>query len=170
MIFSILVKCLIPNIKKFNDVEENFIKNHLTDFCFKDTARKINQEEASTKILQHDVAESVSVNNINIQNNSNNNLNYGNNIQSDDNEFLQRKKNRNVKINYNETNHKTVIPSGKKNEQPVNAEIEGPLNGNGNNVATVGIKLVCESDNDDLKKYFSKTVFIRFIYCIYKYY
>jgi cobalamin-dependent methionine synthase I len=150
---------LIPNIKKFNDVEENFIKNHLTDLCFKDAARKIHQEEISTKIIQNDLPESVSLNNNIVLNNSNNNLNYGNNIQSDDNEYLQRKKNRSMRNNTTETTKKTVLYTAKKAEQ-TNGENEN--NTNGNNVTTVGIKLICESEIEDLKKYFSKTVFLIF--------
>ena len=146
---------MIPNIKKFNDVEENFIKNHLTDLCFKDSARKIHQEQASTKFLLNDVAESVSLNNNIILNNSNNNLNCGNNIELNDNEYLQRKKNRNGKNNHIETKKKIEMPTAKKVDPGLNGEGEShPIN----NVVTVGIKLICESENDELKKYFSKTV------------
>lgn len=149
---------MIPNIKKFNDVEENFIKNHLTEMCFKDTARKIHQEEESTKYLKIDSDPPSSNHNLLNFNNSNNNLISGNN-PSDQNEYLQRKKNRNSKPLNNDVNKKIELNSSKKIDGNFNSE--NPANQSNNNLTTVGIKLICDCDNEDLKKYFSKTVYLQ---------
>ncbi len=146
---------MIPNIKKFNDVEENFIKTHLTEMCFKDTARKNHQEEESTNYLKYDSEALHSNHNLLSFNNSNNNLNSGNN-HSEENDYLQRKKNRNGKHLNNDVNKKNELNNSKKVDGDINCE--NPANQSNKNISTVGIKLICDGDNEDLKKYFSKTV------------
>ncbi len=146
---------MIPNIKNFNDVEENFLKDNLVDMCFKDTVRKNHQDNLSTNNLKNDSVE-LAVGNGSFHVNNNVNNNGANNIISEDNEYLQRKKNRNEKNSSNDSNRKNGTPSAKK----VDADGDEKI---GKGVTTVGIKLICESDNEDLKKYFSKTVNLFFL-------
>ena len=75
-----------------------------------------------------------SSNNIQIQSNESNTSNLNNS-----NDYLQRK------INRNEKNSRTTKELG------MNVNVSKSGN-------TIGIKLICDSQNEELKKYFNKTV------------
>lgn len=125
--------------------------------CFKDTVRKNHQDNVSTNNLKNDNVE-LAAGNGSLNKNNNVNVNGANNIIPEDKEYLGRKKKRNTKISTNDHNPNNATPIVKK------VDAAGSLNTNADEkinkaVTTVGIKLICESDNEDLKKYFSKTVY-----------
>jgi hypothetical protein len=118
-----LVNCLIPNIDKFNEVEERIINNYLPKLCFKgniiniDLTHSIQQQQNTDKILK---SEEISPNNITVSNP----------VPSD---YLTRKTSRSDRTAKKESNF----------DKDSN---------------TIGIKLICDNENEELRKYFSKTV------------
>jgi hypothetical protein len=74
-------------------------------------------------------------------------LNNINNPTSGDNELLKRKQKR------------KETKSGIGNKRGSNKKLAKPAeNDFKNGVISVGIKLICDADNEEMKKYFSKTV------------
>ena len=149
---SFLVNCLIPNLEKFNEVEDKIITNFLPTFCFKDAAHKIQQQENLERIEKetfvHPDSSSSAPSQANIYQNSNNLHNPSNN-----NEFLQRKKTRGGSRTATRGN-----TSNKKKDRLEDTNANTPAYEIKNSGETVGVKLICDTPNDDLRRYFSKTV------------
>ena len=132
---------MIPNIDKFNEVEDRMINNYLPKFCFKgknglikDSTHKKSQQENTERILKCE-EQGISVQSTtNVQQtNETNSQNINNSA------YLQRKTSRNEKSS--------------RTTKEVGMNINVTKSGN-----TIGIKLICDSQNEELKKYFNKTV------------
>lgn len=130
-----LVNCLIPDIEKYNNVEEEIIANYLPSFCFKDSALKQQQQEKAEKLMIENAIEVINMNTPPVQNN---NQVIATPTSSSTN-FLQRKKHRQDSINNKNINKECSVKSSCDS-------------------ATVGVKLMCDSQNEEIKKYFTKTV------------
>jgi hypothetical protein len=155
---------LIPNIDKFNEVEEKIYTNFLSNFCFKDGAH-IKQQIENAEKFENEIAVSQTEN-FSQENNSLNNINSNNwlginNIQNNNNknEVLQRKKTRNnssanvSRIDYRQENKRNLNNSSLKKRENLESN-----NSTNNTAQTVGVKLICDTPNEEIKKYFSKTV------------
>lgn len=146
-----LVNCLIPNLEKFNEVEDKIITNFLPTFCFKDAAHKIQQQENLERIeketfIQADLPSTSTQPNI---------YQHSNNLQnpSNNNDFLQRKKTRG-----GSRTATRGTASNKKKDRVEDTDANTPAHEIKNSGETVGVKLICDTPNDDLRRYFSKTV------------
>ena len=131
-----LVNCLIPNIEKFNEVEDRIITNYLPTFCFKGKSL-VNVIDSNHKQLQQDTAD------VPIPNEAmTNNIPTITSSQptSTNNDFLQKKR-------------KTESAKKVINKELTNININPNSKNN-----TIGVKLICDNNNEELKKYFSKTV------------
>jgi hypothetical protein len=138
-------------------VEDKILTNFLPDFCFKDSAHKIQQQENQERIDKEyygSNSQEVAVNPTQL----NTSINYvsSNNLQipSNNNEFLQRKKSRSgngSKNRNSNSNKKKQVRQDETNATTPAHEVRGVSE-------TVGVKLVCDSPNEELQKYFSKTV------------
>jgi hypothetical protein len=138
-------------------VEDKILTNFLPDFCFKDSAHKIQQQENQERIDKEsygsnsqDVAVNPTQLNTSINYVSSNNLQ----IPSNNNEFLQRKKSRSgngSKNRNSNSNKKKQVRQDETNATTPAHEVRVVSE-------TVGVKLVCDSPNEELQKYFSKTV------------
>ncbi len=172
-----LVNCLIPNIDKFNEVEEKIITNFLPNFCFKDGAHKLQQQENVERIdkemyMGYNNSNNSAKNYSNIQlnnidspdNQSNCNITSANNFHHpNNNQYLQRKQNRKGKKGFQEIKYLNTCAATPKRELNRKDLIssQSPVNGDTeikSSAETVGVKLICDTQNEELIKYFAKTV------------
>ena len=156
----------------------------MPDFCFKDGAHKLQQQENVERIDKetntgysnsNNTAQNYSSNQLNqsSQSGQNNfNITSANNFQNTNSkEYLQRKKIRKGKKGFQkneDANTSVATPNEFKRKDLVFSS--GPsTTGNNTNMAeteiksnaeTVGVKLICDTPNEELKKYFAKTVII----------
>ncbi len=131
---------MIPNQNNFNESEEKFINQNISNLCFKDSAHVI-QQQRNQMILEKDLP--------------NNNLNspiFSSNYQ-DLNTHNSNSYSNNTSTIPNSNSRKSDPQLGrKKSRKKQNDESEAEK------AEPIGVKLVCDSPNDDLKKYFNKTV------------
>jgi hypothetical protein len=151
-------------------VEDKILTNFLPDFCFKDSAHKIQQQEKQDRIDKESYSSVSQVSSANSRlYNASINYESSNNLQnpSNNNELLQRKKSRSGngssnrnRSDRNNRNKGSTNSRSKISQEETNAAT--PANELRVN-DTVGVKLICDSPNEQLQKYFSKTVKLKLI-------
>ena len=130
-ILLILVKCIIPNQEQFNDIEDKFINKNLSNLCFKDSAHiKLQQENQEQIEKENGFNMQVSTPEVPTTYTTFNSMPTPS-PQERNEHFLGKTKTR---------------KRGKDQQESARSE-------------PVGVRLVCDSPNEDLKKYFTKTVF-----------
>jgi hypothetical protein len=118
--------------------------------------KQLEKAEKMDKMKEIDMAVEVGLIKNGPKNDVSNNLNITttNTYTSESNEFLQRKKSRKDK-------NSTIVNSRSNLNSENNIKRSGEILENEIKTGTtVGIKLICDTPNDELKKYFSKTVII----------
>ncbi len=147
-------------------MEDKILTNFLPDFCFKDSAHKIKQQEKQERIDKEYYNSAPQQSSV-TQNQTSTSINYAssNNLQnpSNNNQFLQRKKNRGG--NGSSSRNKNSRNSNSRNKNKISQEdTNAATPANELRVSeTVGVKLICDTPNEQLQKYFSKTVKFKLI-------